>query len=52
MYGPAAQLLGIVRFPEPVANMAWGGGDFRTLFVTATTKVWSLQVQVPGLPVI
>jgi gluconolactonase len=51
VYGPSAQLLGIVRFPEPVANMAFGGADLRTLFVTASTKVWAVPVAVPGLPV-
>jgi len=30
VYSPAGELLGKVRLPEMVANLAWGGPDFRT----------------------
>jgi gluconolactonase len=32
VYSPAGELLGKVRVPELVANLAWGGPDFRTLY--------------------
>ena len=36
--------------PEYTANMAWGDADFRSLFITASTSVYRIRVQVPGLP--
>ena len=36
VYAPSGDLLGKVRVPELVANLAWGGPDFHTLFLTAT----------------
>ncbi|MSP82342.1 MAG: SMP-30/gluconolactonase/LRE family protein [Alphaproteobacteria bacterium] len=51
VHGPAGQILGRIRFPEPVANLAFGDDDFRSLYVTATTRVWRVRVQTPGLPV-
>ena len=34
-----------VRVPEPVANLAWGGLDFRTLYLTATHSVYAIPVK-------
>jgi gluconolactonase len=41
--------LGIVRLPEPPANLAFGGPDLRTLLLTARTSVYSLRTKVAGL---
>ena len=41
---------GIIRTPEVPANLAFGGPDLRTLFLTARTSVYSLRVKVPGQP--
>ena len=38
VYAPSGDLIGKVRVPEKVANLAWGGPDFRTLFLTATIR--------------
>ncbi len=43
---PEAELLGVVRVPEVVANLAWGGPDWRTLFMTASTSVYTLRTAV------
>lgn len=43
---PEAELLGVVRVPEVVANLAWGGPDWRTLFMTASTSVYTLRTVV------
>ena len=32
--------------PELVANLAWGGADFRTLFMTATHSVYTVATKV------
>src|SRR3712207_7171847 len=47
---PAGQLLGKVRVPELAANLAWGGPDFRTLYVCATHSVYSLPTKVGPRP--
>ena len=45
VYSPAGELLGKVRVPELVANLAWGGPDFRTLYLTATHSVYAIPVK-------
>jgi gluconolactonase len=46
VYAPSGELVGKIRAPEPVANLAWGGPDFRTLFLTATSSVYALATKV------
>jgi gluconolactonase len=46
VYSPKAELLGKVRLPELVANLAWGGPDFRTLYLTATHSVYAIPTRV------
>jgi gluconolactonase len=46
VYAPSGDLLGKVRIPELVANLAWGGPDFRTLYLTATHSVYSVTTKV------
>ncbi|MBV9562117.1 MAG: isochorismatase family protein [Bradyrhizobium sp.] len=46
VYSPAGELLGKVRLPELVANLAWGGSDFRTLYLTATHSVYAIPTKV------
>lgn len=41
--------LGVIRTPEVPANLAFGGPDRRTLFMTARTSVYGLPVKTPGL---
>src|SRR6185437_10691513 len=42
----AGELLGKVRVPELVANLTWGGPDFRTLYLTATHSVYAISTKV------
>jgi gluconolactonase len=46
VYAPGGELLGKVRLPELVANLAWGGPDFRTLYLTATHSVYAIPTKV------
>ena len=48
---PAGRLLGRIVMPEVTANLAWGGPDWRTLYLTASTSLFRLQTRVPGIPV-
>ena len=50
VFAPDGARLGIIRTPEIPANVAFGGPDLRTLFLTARTSVYSLRVKVPGQP--
>jgi len=50
VFGPDGTRLGIIRTPEVPANLAFGGADFRTLFFTARTSVYTLRGKVPGQP--
>ncbi|HEY5828900.1 MAG TPA: isochorismatase family protein [Hyphomicrobiaceae bacterium] len=46
VYAPSGELIGKVRAPEMVANLAWGGPDFQTLFMCATHSVYSVKTKV------
>jgi len=46
VYSPAGTLIGKVVVPEYTANLAWGGDDWRTLFITASTSVYALKTKV------
>ena len=50
VFTPDAICLGVIRVPEYTANMAWGDADYRSLFITASTSVYRIRIQVPGLP--
>lgn len=51
VFAPDGTCLGVIGMPEYTANFAWGDADYRSLYVTASTSVYRLRVQVPGLPV-
>ena len=46
VYAPSGELIGKVRAPEQVANLAWGGPDFHTLFLTASQSVYRVETKV------
>ncbi|GHV93496.1 hypothetical protein AGMMS50268_39990 [Spirochaetia bacterium] len=39
----------ILYIPENAGNFCFGGKDSRTLFITASTSVYALQVGIPGI---
>jgi gluconolactonase len=43
------QLLGLLKPPEEPHNLAWGGEDARTLYVTALTSVYRVRLGIPGI---
>lgn len=49
-YDPDGTLIGRLRVPEPVSNIAFGGPKNNRLFITATTSLYSLVMSVTGLP--
>ncbi len=46
VYAPSGELIGKVRVPELVANLAWGGPDFQTLYMCATHSVYAVKTKV------
>ena len=46
VYSPTGRLIGKLRVPELVGNLAWGGPDFRTLFLTASHSVYAVETKV------
>lgn len=40
--------LGTIVMPEQPANLTWGGNDFATLYITATTSVYRLKTRTTG----
>jgi gluconolactonase len=50
VFAPDGTRIGIIETPEVCANIAFGGPDLRTLLLTASTSVYTLQTKVPGLP--
>jgi len=50
VFAPDGTRLGIIRTPEVPANLAFGGPDLRTLFLTARTSIYTLRTKVPGRP--
>ncbi|MFI5567013.1 SMP-30/gluconolactonase/LRE family protein [Streptomyces sp. NPDC051740] len=49
-YDPDGTLIGKLRVPEPVSNIAFGGPRNNRLFITATTSLYSLVMSVTGAP--
>jgi gluconolactonase len=48
---PDGTILGRILMPEVTANVGWGGDDWRTLFLTATTSVYQVRLNIPGIAV-
>jgi gluconolactonase len=40
--------IGTIVMPEQPANLTWGGKDYSTLYITATTSVYSLPTKTRG----
>ncbi|UUO08584.1 SMP-30/gluconolactonase/LRE family protein [Blastopirellula sp. J2-11] len=45
---PKGEILGIIEFPEHPANATFGGPKGKTLFVTARTGLYSVEMSVRG----
>jgi gluconolactonase len=46
VFAPTGTLLGRIAVPEVVGNLHWGGADFRTLFLAASTSVYTVRTRV------
>ena len=46
---PSGEVIGIARMPEVIRNLAFGGPDFRTLYLTPSGSLSRLEVKTPGI---
>lgn len=49
VYDPNGQLIHTLAVPEKPSNLCFGGKDKKTLFITARTSLYSIQMQVTGV---
>lgn len=45
---PAGEHLGVIEVPEQTANLNWGGEQWRTLYITASTSIYRIPTRVGG----
>jgi gluconolactonase len=50
VFSTEAERLGVILIPENTANFAWGEDDLKSLLITASTSLYRVRVEVPGLP--
>jgi gluconolactonase len=48
VFSPEGLCLGVVLVPEVVANFNWGDDDRKTLYMCATTGLYSCRALVAG----
>jgi len=48
IWSAAGAHLGTIELPEQPANLAWGGPHGSTLYITATTSVYSIETRAHG----
>jgi gluconolactonase len=48
IFGPDGARIGIIIVPETPANLAFGGVDGKTLFLTARTSLYAIRLGVRG----
>jgi gluconolactonase len=49
---PGGERLGVIRAPEVVGNLTWGGADLHTLFLMTSTTAHSLRTLVGPAPLV
>jgi gluconolactonase len=48
IWNPAGNHVGTIVVPEQPANLAWGDSDLKTLYITATTSIYKIKMNVSG----
>ena len=48
VFDASGKRLGVIRLPEIPANCAWGGPENRSMFFTAHTSVYRMEMKTPG----
>jgi len=50
IFTPDGKPLGTIVMPEKSANVAWGGPDHKTLYITASSSIYRIHLNVAGGP--
>lgn len=48
IFDQTGEKLGVIEVPEKVANFNWGGSDWQTLYITASTSIYRIRTRVRG----
>jgi gluconolactonase len=48
VFSPGGDLLGKIHTPEVAANLSFGMADGQTLFIGATSSIWSIELNIAG----
>jgi gluconolactonase len=48
VWSPEAKQIALIPVPESPANMKFGGEDGRTLFITARTSLYAVEMSIAG----
>ena len=49
IFSPEGKHLATIPVPEVVSNVAWGGADRKTLYITASTSIYRIRLNIPGI---
>ncbi len=49
VFAPEGELLGMVAVPNRVLNLAWGGDEWRSLFITCVGAVHMVETRVASV---
>jgi gluconolactonase len=49
LLSPGGEHLATLGLPESPHNLAWGGEDARTLYITALTSIYRIRLAIPGV---
>lgn len=52
VFTPDGKPLATLLIPEKVSNVAWAGPDRKTLYITASTSVYRVHLNVAGAPLV
>jgi gluconolactonase len=52
IFSPEGKPLATILMKEKVANVAWAGPDRKTLYITASTSVYRVNLKIAGAPLI
>ncbi len=49
VFSPSGEKLGLIETPETAANLAWGDADYKTLYITATSSLYRIRLNIQGV---
>lgn len=49
VFSPEGKLLGKIIVPEVVENLGWGDSDYKTLYITASTSLYRIRLNIAGV---